>query len=193
MTIRWYAYLSDNKVDNRKIYHRASYQLVCKRCGLVDFFSLEEPNISVPKCEDSYVSRTCDFCGYKMFSYHKPTEIFEREFQRQTGEIPEECEVRPLIEADYIINHSNEFDEALYHKRLDYEERIRIENEEYESKLHCPKCRSTSIITQKQGFGIGKAAAGVLLTGNLLAAAAGGINANKNWNVCQKCGHKWKI
>lgn len=55
----------------------------------------------------------------------------------------------------------------------------------------CPKCGSTSISTQKQGFGVGKAAAGVAVAGPA-GALAGGINANKVYNVCQNCGHKWE-
>ena len=56
----------------------------------------------------------------------------------------------------------------------------------------CPKCGSTSISTQKQGFGVGKAAAGVAVAGPA-GALAGGINANKVYNVCQNCGHKWEL
>lgn len=59
------------------------------------------------------------------------------------------------------------------------------------NQVRCPKCKSTSITTQKKGFGVGKAAAGVLTVG-LAGALAGGIGSNKIYNVCQNCGHKWE-
>ena len=46
-----------------------------------------------------------------------------------------------------------------------------------ESKPRCPKCGSTSIATVNKGYS--------LLTGLL--------GSGKPMNVCQSCGHKWKI
>lgn len=59
------------------------------------------------------------------------------------------------------------------------------------TSISCPRCHSTSISTVKQGFGVGKAAAGVVAAGPV-GALAGGINANKIYNVCQSCGYKWE-
>lgn len=53
------------------------------------------------------------------------------------------------------------------------EERKKIED----SKPRCPKCGSTSIATVNKGYS--------LLTGFL--------GSGKPMNVCQSCGHKWKI
>lgn len=52
-------------------------------------------------------------------------------------------------------------------------ERKKIED----SKPRCPKCGSTSIATVNKGYS--------LLTGFL--------GSGKPMNVCQSCGHKWKI
>ena len=57
-------------------------------------------------------------------------------------------------------------------------------------KASCPRCGSTSISTQKKGFGLGKAIAGVFAVGTA-GALAGAAGSNKVYNVCQKCGHKW--
>ena len=57
--------------------------------------------------------------------------------------------------------------------------------------VRCPRCNSTSISTQKKGFGVGKAAAGVLTVGTP-GALAGAVGANKVYNICQNCGHKWE-
>lgn len=61
-----------------------------------------------------------------------------------------------------------------------------------ERKIVCSKCGSSQIAYQKQGFGLGKAVVGVAATGGA-GALAGFINSNKGWNVCQRCGHQWKI
>jgi hypothetical protein len=58
----------------------------------------------------------------------------------------------------------------------------------------CPKCGSKNIYIDKKGFSTGKAIAGGLLTGNIfVAAAAGGIGANKIVLTCLDCGHKFNI
>jgi ribosomal protein L37AE/L43A len=55
----------------------------------------------------------------------------------------------------------------------------------------CPKCKSRETTFNKQGFGVGKAAVGVILTGGF-GLLAGGINKNKIKLSCLKCGHSWK-
>lgn len=60
--------------------------------------------------------------------------------------------------------------------------------------IKCPKCGSTQIYVDKRGFKTGRAIAGGLITGNLLAAAvAGGIGMGKIEITCLKCGNKFKI
>ncbi len=56
----------------------------------------------------------------------------------------------------------------------------------------CPKCGSTSLSANKKGFGVGKAVAGMFLTGGLAGAVAGGIGANKIEVTCLNCGHKFR-
>lgn len=56
----------------------------------------------------------------------------------------------------------------------------------------CPKCGSTSLTANKKGFGIGKAAVGVMALG-VYGAVAGGIGSNKVIVTCLNCGHKWKL
>jgi len=54
----------------------------------------------------------------------------------------------------------------------------------------CPKCSSRETTHNKQGFGVGKAAVGALLTGGI-GLLAGGINKNKIKITCLKCGYSW--
>ena len=58
-------------------------------------------------------------------------------------------------------------------------------------QVTCPKCKSTQITAQKQGFGFGKAVVGGLLTGGvgLLAGTIGTSNVRVS---CVKCGFNWK-
>lgn len=56
--------------------------------------------------------------------------------------------------------------------------------------VYCPKCLSTSISSQKKGFGVGKALVGGALTGGI-GLLAGAIGSNKIELYCMKCGNKF--
>jgi len=70
------------------------------------------------------------------------------------------------------------------------------ENRERKSELGkqpitCPRCGSTSITIQKQGFELlKKVSRGGALSGGL-DFLPDGINENKNHRVCMKCGKKF--
>lgn len=57
----------------------------------------------------------------------------------------------------------------------------------------CPKCGSTSLSSNKQGFGIGKALIGAAAITNPIGLVAGNINSKKVHVTCLNCGHKWKM
>ncbi len=56
----------------------------------------------------------------------------------------------------------------------------------------CPKCGKRQATFDRQRFGVGKAAAGAILTGGI-GLLAGGIGRNKIVATCFACGHQWKI
>jgi len=58
-------------------------------------------------------------------------------------------------------------------------------------QIHCPKCNSTQLTANKQGFSAGKAAAGAMLTGGV-GILAGTIGSGKVKITCLNCGHEWK-
>lgn len=64
-------------------------------------------------------------------------------------------------------------------------------NNDDSSAIHCPKCRSTQVTAQKQGFGLGKAAVGGVLTGGF-GLLGGFIRSRKVYLTCLKCGHRFK-
>ena len=55
----------------------------------------------------------------------------------------------------------------------------------------CPKCGSTSLSTNKKGFGFGKAAVGSFVAGPV-GLVGGTLGANKLVVTCLNCGHKFK-
>lgn len=59
------------------------------------------------------------------------------------------------------------------------------------SEIKCPRCKSTQLSANKQGFGVGKALTGAVLTGGI-GLLAGGINSNKVNITCLQCGHSFR-
>lgn len=186
----------------------------CPVCGLVAAFKNISETIIFP---EQLHDGKCLYCGHKMIECKEPYENFyvkkenihEELFMRDI-----------YIQKKYIINNPLYDQGAHIERLLDRIERntnqgykspyelkeleeicgVHMEQPEVtatpksfyapSSTVKCPRCGSTSVTTQKKGFGVGKAAAGVLAVG-LAGALAGGIGANKAVNVCQKCGHKW--
>lgn len=57
--------------------------------------------------------------------------------------------------------------------------------------IHCPKCGSTQISSNKKGFSGKKAVAGALLTGGV-GVLAGTIGSNDIEITCLACGNTWE-
>ena len=68
----------------------------------------------------------------------------------------------------------------------------RIEKNKAEAVACCPRCGSTSLSANNQGFGVGKAVVGASLFG-ALGLTAGNIHAKRVWVTCLNCGHRWKL
>ncbi len=91
---------------------------------------------------------------------------------------------------DLIDKISSDTENALSDKQSAQK---RIKDNKKNGIACCPKCGSTSLSVNKQGFGIGKAVLGAKITNDALGLAAGNINAQKVHVTCLNCGHKWKI
>ena len=137
----------------------------------------------------------------KILTYAKNWEVIYNEVQRLIGKpfSISQKEVKDkeqgfwqrVAEQGKEINQQKELQKNSQPKPLSKRERIK------ENRANgiacCPKCGSTSLSANKKGFGIGKAAVGMALTGGLLGAVAGNIGAKKVWVTCLNCGHRWKI
>ena len=65
----------------------------------------------------------------------------------------------------------------VFHTQFNYAPAYSNKNNMYNSSqnvVHCPRCGSTSVTTEEQGYGL-----------------FGWIGASQKKNLCQKCGHKW--
>jgi hypothetical protein len=58
--------------------------------------------------------------------------------------------------------------------------------------VKCPNCSSKELSVNKKGYGLGKAAAGLILTGGI-GLMAGLVGKNKLYGGCHICGHTWNI
>lgn len=56
--------------------------------------------------------------------------------------------------------------------------------------FRCPRCHSTAINANQQGFGVGKAAIGAVAFGPI-GLLAGGFGSKKVKITCLQCGHQW--
>lgn len=164
-------------------------------------------------------NKKCDHCQHILVLAPKPYKEFKFQ-EREDGSYKSigDDEAKKWIREEYFFADSNtEFNQEAYNNRIRFlwnkvgkreerpthdtplEEYYAIREKElkkrnpqvvYGGQASCPRCGSTSISTQKKGFGLGKAVAGVFAIGTA-GALAGAAGANKVYNICQKCGHKW--
>lgn len=64
--------------------------------------------------------------------------------------------------------------------------------EEKNNIVKCPKCGSTSIAITNKKLSVSRGIVGGALFG-AVGAGVGAVTSKKIYNVCQVCGHKWKI
>ena len=75
------------------------------------------------------------------------------------------------------------------HKKNELKERIA--QYDRDGIAYCPKCYSTSLSANKNGFGVGKAVVGAALTNGAIGLLAGTIGSQKVKVTCLKCGHQF--
>lgn len=175
----------------------------CSECGAPlqqepekQAFATSEPHpVKIcPNCGDMLLpqAKKCPTCGTNV----KKCSILDR---NDAAAIENAIAVVPHPKADIKPKWQASLDakEALWNQSRQSPKRETARDRIKENKAHgvacCPKCGSTSISANKKGFGVGKAAIGVAITGGLIGAVAGNIGAKKVWVTCLNCGHRWKI
>lgn len=78
-------------------------------------------------------------------------------------------------------------------------EQLKLQKEQFDSMIKCPKCGSTSITANKKGYGVVKGGLGALLLGGatlglgtVVGLGAGNIGKNKVICTCINCGNKFE-
>lgn len=142
----------------------------CIHCGY-PIKTAQPGEITCPFCGERLPddSSFCGFCG-KNLNATASNELIERD------------KTLPNSAPTNIMDYSKPSVPVNYKGIIDYTGSSNV--------ARCPRCGSTSISLEKQGFGYGKATLGALTVGPI-GLLAGGINANKPMCICMKCGHKY--
>lgn len=177
------------------------YTMVCNKCGYAGRSFSEKPNDKIGW--EGYAI-ICPYCNSVMQSSDVDDQHYLDIFKKENGisvneaskDVFDELAIRcRLIGDDYIKRHPEHVDrDARNYMLMSYQQRTeetRAQRQAEKQLPHCPNCGSTAVHTETKGFGVGKAIAGVAVTGSLIGAAAGSIGSGKVVNICKKCGHKW--
>lgn len=125
------------------------------------------------------------FCGYCGKSFVKAEESH--------GLVPSSNnEVTNIMDYKNDLDMPNDMIRLQQAQIIQQQRQLEEQRRQFEAQAKCPRCGSTSLSGGKQGFGVGKAVAGVVLFGGV-GALAGGIGANKTVVTCMNCGYKFKF
>ncbi|MDD6485268.1 MAG: zinc ribbon domain-containing protein [Clostridiales bacterium] len=125
------------------------------------------------------------FCGYCGKSFVKS--------EASHGLVPSgNNEVTNIMDYKNDLDMPNDMIRLQQAQIIQQQRQLEEQRRQFEAQAKCPRCGSTSLSGGKQGFGVGKAVAGVVLFGGV-GALAGGIGANKTVVTCMNCGYKFKF
>lgn len=169
---------------------------VCIHCG----FPLQNQSIQkesqMKYCsfcgkENVVGSEFCGYCG-KSFSNINPTEEINcSSVLLKKKPIVNLMDIKKEVDF-YSELDDSEIDEFSEKQKEEIIRQQEIAMRNYNNQARCPKCGSTSLSVNKQGFGVGKAVAGAVLLGGI-GLLAGGIGSNKPVVTCINCGHTFKL
>lgn len=131
------------------------------------------------------------FCGYcgNPFTV-MPSEVFANTDMPESDIDLAYYKANLQMQRQSIIMHQRELEES----KVLAEQQARqyeLQKEQYDKILKCPRCGSTSLSSNKKGYGIGKGLVGAALVGPL-GLIAGNIGSGDVKITCLNCGHKFK-
>lgn len=148
-------------------------------------------------CGDRLLSaaKKCPTCGAKAKDFPLVDKNDEQQITSLISQVPHPKDgLTPRWEKNLQVKESVWASTKTPTKRAATKDRIK-ENKA-NSVACCPKCGSTSLSTNKKGFGVGKALLGASATMftplGPLGAVAGNAGAKKVIVTCLNCGHQWK-
>lgn len=141
-------------------------------------------------------SKFCTQCGYKMKTSKitsTPVKV-EKVVSREENKLQEAQLNAQMVQL--------KMQEAQLQMQA---EQLRMQQEQFNAQLRCPKCGSTSISSNKKGYGVVKGGLGAIaavalapvtgggsLVAGAIGAGAGNIGAKKVICTCMNCGKKFK-
>lgn len=139
--------------------------------------------------EISNDSQFCTYCGFKINTSIQPINNNNLSNQREQIDMQIKMEQLKMQQQQMYIQA----------------EQLRIQQEQLNNMLRCPRCGSTSISSNKKGYGVVKGGLGAItaiglapftggasLAAGAIGAGAGNIGANKVICTCMNCGYKFK-
>lgn len=174
---------SDKLISLSKIFDVSIDQLLREDLDIDQAVSNQEENevIYCSQCgrKNKADSAFCGYCGhpFSQIAAHKPTLSKEE------------------IDLAYYKANLQMQQQALEETRKQTEQQrqqLELQQEQYRKMKKCPRCGSTSLATNKKGYGIGKGVVGAALLGPI-GLVAGNIGSHKVMVTCMNCGYKFKI
>ena len=133
-------------------------------------------------------SNFCGYCGKTI--YRRPEPMKPRTITKEEMDLAY-YKASLEMQQEALELQKEELREAI--KQTEHEkELIRAQKRAEANKAKCPKCGSTSLTSNKKGYGLGKGLVGAAIIGPY-GLLAGGIGANATEVRCLNCGLKFKL
>lgn len=136
-------------------------------------------------------SRFCAHCGSPISivcnsSQNTPNNGYEYAYYQANLQLQQEA---LKLEQERIMLERRRL-EVAKNQASDQKQLVELQQRQYDELARCPRCGSTSLSSNKKGYGVGKGLIGAALFGPV-GLLAGGLGANKVVATCMNCGHKF--
>ena len=136
---------------------------ICSKCGAA--------RGTKPDKEPS--DRDCTWCGGKII--HTPLLVDDYIYIAKISKDPQFIMSMVELKENDIVEYYTRL--AKFKEQYNANAALREQQKRENNKPKCPKCGSTSLATTNRGYSL----------------VWGFVGSGQPMNVCQNCGHKWKI